>query len=73
MTETVSSAGQLYNIIKEALSQDPNKPALHVWAEVLKVDNVDYEPVSNKLAELFGLFNDAKQDVLQLEQVSSKR
>ncbi|MFM2314618.1 MAG: hypothetical protein RLZZ04_3894 [Cyanobacteriota bacterium] len=72
MTETVSSAGQLYNIIKEALSQDPDKQALHVWAEVLKVDNVDYEPVSNKLAELFGLFNDAKQDILQLEQVSSE-
>jgi hypothetical protein len=72
MTETVSSAGQLYNIIKEALSQDPDKTTLQVWAEVLKVDNVDYESVSNKLAELFGLFNDAKQDILQLEQVSSE-
>lgn len=68
MTGTVSSAGQLYNIIKEALSQDPNKAALHVWAEVLKADNVDYEPVSNKLAELFGLFNDTRKDILQLEQ-----
>jgi hypothetical protein len=72
MTGTVSSAGQLYNIIKEALSQDPDKTTLQVWAEVLKVDNVDYESVSNKLAELFGLFNDAKQDILQLEQVSSE-
>lgn len=67
MTGTVSSAGQLYNIIKEALSQDPETPTLQVWAKVLKVDNVDYEPVSNKLAELFGLFNDTKQDILQLE------
>jgi hypothetical protein len=68
MTETVSSAGQLYNIIKEALSQDPDKLAVQVWAEVLKVDNVDYEPVSNKLAQLIGLFNDTEQDILQLEQ-----
>lgn len=72
MTETVSSAGQLYNIIEEALSQDPETRTLEVWAKVLKASNLDYELVSNKLAELFGLFNDTRQDILQLEQVSSE-
>lgn len=63
MTESISSGKKLYNLLKQAWDEDEKQPTKHVWAKVLGVNPRDTFDVSDKLSNLFELFNDVRDDI----------
>lgn len=67
MTQQTSSAKKLYSILKQACDHDFKTPMIDVWTKVLGARSKDHNEVSDKLLQLFALFNDVKDDINTLE------
>lgn len=68
MTEKTSSVGQLCKVLNKACKYEKETYTLNAWAKILDAEKIDEQKVSDKLAELFALFYDARREILLLNQ-----
>lgn len=67
MTEKTSSVGQLYKVLSKVYKYRTERATLSAWSKILNAEKASEQKVSEKLAELFALFHDARKDILQLD------
>jgi len=72
MVKITNSGKKLYDIIKQAWDQEPQKTVMSVWAEVLGASPKSFVDVSEKFGQLIVLINDVRTDLMSLENINTE-